>query len=318
MGSGVILPQPGQPTEGPDPSFKSASIPNIVTFAFTGIEPPSGLYVQRDDRLALSAFSNLAGESVAFHVRFLRLEVPLGGQPDAQAPTIPVQGSDVKGTIIVTEHILQLPVVRTIASLSLSLGEGFILSIDAAAASAATRGRTYVRAEIVHPAGPTFAQLFMSDYTDANASISWPGSQQRHYTEGPGWIHSLNVANPAAGTDWLFTVPANARMRIVSLQAQLATSAAVANRNVQIFVNDGVNPYWTHGVAATIPASTTDQITATTTNAPPEVVTTTQEMVLPPGLILPGGHKIGTSTVNIQVGDQWSIIWFLVEEWLDF
>jgi hypothetical protein len=94
-------------------------------------------------------------------------------------------------------------------------------------------------------------------------------------------------------------------------------SATVASRNPQVAVDDGANTIWAHDTAAAITNGQVAAIVGTGTNAPTGVVTTTQGFVLPPGLIMPSGYRVRMSTQNIQVGDQWSTINFLVEEWLD-
>ena len=48
------------------------------------------------------------------------------------------------------------------------------------------------------------------------------------------------VTSPAAGADWLTTVPAGHVYDLVSVQEQLVTSAVAGTRNARLQVNDGV------------------------------------------------------------------------------
>ena len=64
--------------------------------------------------------------------------------------------------------------------------------------------------------------------------------------------HSLNtnifeaqtvvVANPGAGNQFSYTVPANMRILVVSVFFRLSASVAVANRVIRIAFNDGTQP----------------------------------------------------------------------------
>lgn len=320
MGSSVILPSPGQPTEGPDPSFKTASIPNVVTFGFAGIDPPAALYVQRDDTLIISAVSSIATETVQFAWRILLPVAPQAGQPDAPSSGSPL-ASGPGGNNIVMDAV-DVPVTGArVQSFKVIQGlEGYLIGMTASAVLATTRGQTYARVIIRrnNQLGIAAEAALFADYVTTAFQALYPNGRFIHYVEGPGFIHSQQVANPAAGTDFTLTVPANTRWRIKSFDATLTTSAAVANRNVQIAIDDGANSVWAHDVAATIAASTSNTIVGTGTNAPTGVVTTIQSVVIPPDLIIPAGFRIRSATINLQAADQWSSIFFLVEEWIDF
>jgi len=320
MGSSVILPPPGQPVEGPDNNFTTGSTPNIVTFAFEGLGPPSNIYVQRDDKIRVKILNSVVGASYILSGRILLPIGPLPGQPDAHASDETYKRQLTRGFIQPIQQVFFPTSDRTPNEFPVELAEGYLLSLafSPANAPAVARGQAYAtiglqRGGIV---GNRFQQL-IADLPANNVDIGWPGGTLRNSTDGPGFIHSIQQANPAAGSDFTFTAAAAQRLRIDSMQAQFAASAAVATRNVEIIVDDGANAVWTADVAAGITASTTDQIVATGTNAPTGVITTVQSIVLPPGLILAPGWRIRSVTQNIQAADQWSAIWFNVEEWVN-
>lgn len=320
-GGGVpILPIQGQPAPLRPEEYGIASIPDLLTFSFTGIAPPAGLYVQKDDILNLSCISSIVGELVHVSIRFLRLDLPLGGQPDSPRRRVPEPGSVVTGTIITIAQDVALPTIRTIGSINLFPGEGFILSVNAFCVQSSTRGRTFARVGIFRApiAVPQFTQVFISDYITNSYSTAWPSGTQRSPQEGPGFIHSVQVGNPAAGADWIFTAPATSRMRIASFNAVFTASAAVANRTVSIVIDDGVNTVWTDDLSAAITASQVINMSLTTLPVLTGSIVTTLHATLPPGLIMPGSFRMRTVTNSIQAGDQWSAIWLNVEEWLDF
>lgn len=127
------------------------------------------------------------------------------------------------------------------------------------------------------------------------------------------------VSNPAAGADWSVTVPAGEFWHIQSLTATLATSAVVGNRAPRLEISDGVNRI--------------DEIQPSTVQA---ASIAAQRWGMSPGgatpansnganvggwggpqpFLLSPGYILSTSTVNLDVGDQWSQIaldvWFTI------
>lgn len=128
----------------------------------------------------------------------------------------------------------------------------------------------------------------------------------------------IQVAQPAAGLDFTATVPAMARWRVQCLQAQLLTSAVVANRVPHLVITDGQGHtmYNFPSPGNQVP-STTFQYSAGTT-----IVTTqfdgAQVLVLPYPMKLLQGWTIGMLSTALQAGDQWSNIVIHVKEWLQF
>lgn len=320
MGSSVILPPTGQPKTGPDPSFSTPSIPNAVSFSFSGIAPPASLYVQKDDTLEMFAITNQPTDVVTYRVRFLRLEVPIGGQPDHPAQTNYPGGLPVLGTIIIFERSIQLGAPRVFGSAYQQLGEGFILSLTAVGATATGRGQTFARAELVRSPQVQNLQVqdLLSDYVDNGSAIAWPGGNYRHPSESTGWTHSVQVTNPGAGADWSFVVPTRGRMRLISLNAVLTTSAAVANRAPTYIVDDGLNTVGVFGINANIAASIAANITGTAGNFNGTVAPNLFGISVPDLMMLPAGWHLRSLTSAIQAADQWSSIFLNVEEWLDF
>lgn len=320
MGSSVILPAPGQPKTGPDPSFKQGSQYKTTTFSFTDIGPPSPLYVQRDEQLFFSGFSNQVGESITVTIRMLLVPVPIGGQPDrptAESPQPLPVGSNV---LQVATFTLNIPATRNGIGQAVQLTEGYLLAVTIFPTVARTRGQTFVNASLVR-AGAGVNQILVvlfSDYVGFDFVEGWPNGRVIFPRESTGWVHSIQQANPAAGADFALTMATKQAVRIDSFSAILTASATVANRNVEVIVDDGANIVWRTSAAASITAGQVATLSATGTNQPTGVVTTTLTVAIPPELLLAPGWRIRTATTGIQAGDQWSAIWFNVEEWLDF
>lgn len=294
----------GQPLPLKDGEFTSASHPSEVTFNLRNLAPPSPQYIRPDEQLFIAVWNS---------------------RPDSATMEIDWRFLLTNGQLQAGEQQIPITADRQRSFGFIPLPEGYLLNLNAQAnfTSFSTpqynRGQTFVKVSIVRGSPPTSGPqvaLLASGYTARNLQIGWPGGRQDSSLEGPGWVHSVQQANPLAGNDWIYTVPANARQRVQSLASVLTTSATAGSRNVSLIVDDGANVVWQHDLAASIPVSTIEVVTATSTNAPTGVIATTQAMVLPPGIVLEPGHRIRTSTANISATDQWSAIWLLLEEWI--
>lgn len=303
-----------------DPAFRTSGQANAVTFATKGISPPSSLYVRRDDSLFISMLTNLAaGDTVTFFGRLLQASPELSGQPGEQPPQMPQAPSDAQTQslkIINTQLSVATPINLT---QQVALSEGYLLNMGAIATNAATRGQTYVEVAIIRGPtnGPAYFMPLFADYVTSGIVNGWPGGRVISPVESNGWLHSVQQANPAAGADWTMTVPASRRRRVNSFSAIFAAAVAVANRNVQVIVDDGANTVWEDDLNASITSGQTVTVACTGTNVPTGVVATILHAVIPPGLIMPAGWRLRTTTANINGADQWSAIWLNVEDWVD-
>jgi hypothetical protein len=293
ISSGTVPPTvPGSPT-APAQS---------ITFGLQNVAPPSPLYIQRDDQLVLQVSSNAAmPETVTV---FCRLLLPTG------------QIVSIQQSVRVTVSFTQRFAVVTLA-------EGYLLSAIVVASSALGRGQTFARAWInrgIATGAPVNAALMLfSDYVTNQAAVGWPNGRTIYPTENTGLMNAVNVANPAAGADWNFQTNAIERSRIIAIRAQLAASATVANRTPAIRVRDAA------GDVMFIAGNNNNQVASATQGysygqgVPLGQSSATEFFApLPDNLVIAGGQQIGSITAGIQAGDQWSNIWLLIEDWLDF
>lgn len=323
MGSSVILPTPGQPKEGPDPNFISASQANVVSFGFHGIDPPSPLYIQRDDVLVLEVQANLP-ITISINGRLLLAPAPRGGQPQPVATegksVVPL---DVAAVIQPFQTAFRYTsVVGATQQLILPLWEGYLLSVSVTDGGSSQRGVTFVRAFIARqpttPLAPFPVYPLFSDYTTQNHVIGWPGGRTVYPTEGPGQLAISTLGNPAAGADFLFTVPLNFRDRIQSFTATLTTSANVANRIIRSRTIAGTGQLtWQGQPSAAVVASSTVIVSAANGQYTGTTDPATVNLSLPSPCFLRSGDQFGVNTTGIQVGDQWSNIVVELEQWVD-
>ena len=323
MGSSVLLPTPGQPTEGPDPSFRTAAIPNLVTFGFVGVAPPSSLYVQRDDQLAFEGQTLLAAgtESVTITARLLLSIAPVPGQPGNEplpAPSVPAQGNYI---ITIQRTIANLPTASP-QIITIPLAEGYLLSLSCTCVNALARGATFVRAWINRTtatvATPNSTNMLLADYVTQAANVGWPLARVLYPTEGPGNIRTVSITNPAAGADWTAFVPSNARWRVQNWNAQLAIANAGTPRIIRSIVQDTlVNIYWEGQPNQAAAINTTVQVSAASGQFTSAVDTALINLALPSPCFVPSAGAVRVLTTNINAGDQWSAIRLEVEEWID-
>lgn len=313
------LPGPGQPAPMRPDEFQSGAQPNFVTFGWTNVGPPSAIYLQRDDVLFIAVVSNNSLETFNINYRFLEAPLPQGGQPGAPIPqTAPVQALS-SNQIKVGQLVIAPGQVGLVVTRSIVLGEGYLLAVSGNSGQIGRRGRSFVRAWIVRGVAGlnNVYQTLFEDYVTDQQSAGWPGGRQLNVIEGPGWRHSINVANPAAGTDWAFTAGGQQRVSVLSFTAQFTASAAAANRQIQVIIDDGANTVWQTSVLVNVTAGQVAVVSGAQSNAPQGIVALALTVVIPPGIILPPLWRLRTSTTGIQGGDQWSLIWLSVEEWLD-
>ena len=326
MGSSVILPTPGQPKTGADPAFSTAAQPNIVSFGFDKVGPPSTLYLQRDDVLILQAASTQNGEVVRFTARFLLPYVIQPGQPDTLPKGAIAQPVAGLGTVVTVQRDVPAAVAANIfaTQVTLPLAEGYLLAIAATATVAQAHGVTFARASLARrPIAPTIqvvesSQVLFADYVQGSGPVGWPGGRVVYSTENSGALVDSTLGNPAAGADWTFTFATLTRARVQNVNAQLVIANAGVARIIRVQVKDGGgNILWQSAAQQTGAINTTVQVSMAGNNVTTTSDPTTLNIGLPSPLIVAGGWTLGTSTVGINAADQWSNIRVTQEQYVD-
>jgi hypothetical protein len=319
VGSSVILPAPGQPTKGPDPAFQSGSLANVTTFNWKQVAPPVSIYVQRDDVLVIQAISSLANETINVQYRQLLAPFQASGQPDKAVPQTDVLVALASNTIEPGGRTF--PLVGTYASniFSIPLTEGYLLSVAITAGIAQFRGQTYARAFLMRSglAGANEYAGLCGDYCTLFGCAAWPNGRWIHPSESTGFIHSVQVANPGAGVDWILAAQAGSRRRIVSANADLAVANSGVARPVEIIVDDGANVLARMATNTTAPINATAHVNFSNNGTPPVSIASDLYAQAPAGLVLGPTMRVRSNTTNIVAGDAWTNIWFLIEDYID-
>lgn len=184
----------------------------------------------------------------------------------------------------------------------------------------ASRGACFVQAGIHQRVGSSpFIHTLFADYLTTRNALAWPGSPIRHSLEGPGLLRHIAVADPAAGAEFSETVPTNARWRLIAVGATLITDGTAATRDGRLSVDDGVNTVWFGPPGASQAASLTRIYHWASGMAPGSVVGGNGYIwsFLPAMPLLLGGWRIRSSTVNLQLADNWNTPLIWAEEWIE-
>lgn len=201
----------------------------------------------------------------------------------------------------------------------MQVGPGFVLSIVAVpTANDVRRGQTFVTLFVSHQQLPAlaFAGVLAQGYAVSGTILGGPQGPDTSYVEGPGVLRSITGTTPAAGAEISETVPTRARWRFYAMRFNLTASGSPGARSVRLIVDDGTNEFYrTEGSAGPGPGGTSF-FGASRGFAAPHVggVVT---LPLAPDLQLLQGWRIRTSTLALDVADQFTAPQMFVEELIE-
>jgi len=272
---------------------------SYISFKTQQVEPPSSVYATLDDKVivALNVPTFALPITVRTMMRVLR--------PDGRV--MPEQFDDVVNT--------------QIFSVAHTISEGFVLSASAFVIAGAVNfpGAAYYRLVLVHGnlPQPDVQVPLIEDYISGSYIPTWPITPPHMPQRDGGHVRAVVFSAPAAGADFLITVPAVVRWRFMSLRASLTASATVGNRQVRIAVDDGANIFNACGSSVVQTAGQTigyDFVAGLSTSGANANEAT---IGAPGGLVLAQGFRVSSVTTGILAGDQWSTQIVGVEEYVE-
>jgi hypothetical protein len=261
---------------------------------------PGDLYVTNDDQLCLTVFDAAAGVIVTVTGR-MQLLGEARPKPFLQTLT---PATD-----------------RSASTVRFAIGEGWLLNAQVVVTTGSpAAGQTFARLSLTRGTTSNALELFTlaANYITAKMPLSYPGSPVLGSTEGAGALRSIAGSTPAAGAEISETVPTGARWEVITFQALLTTSAAVANRIPQLVLDDGATTLFRVGAALNQAASLA-QRRSWFQGAPAPYLDNANNvpMPLPENIRLPAGARIKTVTLAIDAADQYSAVQYLVREWIE-
>lgn len=207
---------------------------------------------------------------------------------------------------------------RTANTVDVIPGAGWLVGCAAlVVAGAPADGQTYAVISIGIGIGANFTEtevLAAGTITSAKR-ITWPGGSIVGPLDSAGAIRSISGTTPAAGAEISETVPTGASWELLALAFTLTTAVAVANRAVQLVIDDGANILFRNSMNVNEIASLVynyqwvqgfgnaviSQIFALTS-------------IVPSIARLNAGFRIRTVTGAIQAADQFSLVQLWVRE----
>jgi hypothetical protein len=257
-----------------------------------------GLYLTGDDNLRITTIGALAGAVLAIEGRLVN--------PDGT----PVPFAE--------RHVPSSAYASTAQIIPISEGILTHLQVRATTGSA-LRGHVFAVVEVVRGGGSNAQPLgtILQGYVTATQRLAWPGSPMESSTAGVGRLRLITGTDPAANVEISETVPAGVRWRLYSVVYNFITDATVANRDVNLILDDGTNEIWKAGGASTQVASINRTYYAAAAGYSPALLTNGVTVPLPEALYLASGYRIRTSTNARQAGDNFGAPVYLVEEWLE-
>lgn len=150
-----------------------------------------------------------------------------------------------------------------------------------------------------------------------DAAVCTPPLFGQTNAQGRGVPRVIQVQQPAAGADWKYVHSGPSWFIPTCIVAQLVTSATVANRAPRIFITFRSVVCAIFPPGAVVAATQTVIVSASDAGgsaADPGVVT----VELPDNIIIADGMTLQSSTNNLQVGDQYSNVGILCEEFSCF
>jgi len=281
----------------PLPSEITSRAP-VAGFTRELVQPPSRVYLTRDDRLYIRSRNSLAGVILTIGGRLLRADGSISHFRETHSPAAD----------------------RTATLQPFNLAEGYLLSaVVFPSTGAPRRGETLVELGLLRGIGGAVdvVDVLMKDYVAEGEPIGFPGSPVSSALAGRGFVRSIVGTDPAAGAEILETVPTDAVWRFIATRAILVTDATVASRIPIFNFDDGANIYYAVAAQLAIPASTSAGVSIGAGQGAADLINTAMTIPAPANLYLPAGHRVRTTTANLQAGDNWTAPILLVEEWLE-
>lgn len=271
-------------------------LPIVLTPALVGGSP---IYVSGEDAIRLGALNSATGVTLRLTGRFLPAN---------------------SGRVSVFSHELVPATDRSLSTRSSPLGEGWLIDWSVIASAGTPQiGQCFCVVSLVRGFTATVLDLatLAAGYVTSTQRLTAGLGARATSVDGPGAVRSITGTTPAAGAEITETVPTNAQWELLALFTTFTTSAAVANRIPSLVLDDGANIFYRFGVTATIPASQTRRLLwhpgglGSIADANNQI-----SHASPIGARLAPAFRIRTITTAIDVADQYSLVQYLVREWI--
>lgn len=281
------------------PSSPITSRAPQVEFTNRFVQPPSNLYVFRDDQLFLRSQTPFASTVLFLRARLL-------------TP---------KGDIITLEfnHVTSTTAFEPTLTTH-DIQEGFLVGLTVHSdPTLFSRGEVYAVVGITRGGAdpPAVTQLLCADYIEGLKGPSWPQGGIRSSVEGPGNIAGVLQSDPAAGDEFGITINDRTRSRLISGFFTLTTDATALTRRFTLELLSGGGVVVEAVANDTQPASSTRFYLVGHWGTAPAAIEDRILVNWPQDVIMSGLDTLRTNTFRLQAGDDYSVIRLLSEQWLE-
>ncbi len=270
----------------------------MVTFAKRHVQPPADIYFTPDDNLMITCWNIVAGAQVQVGGRILQPDGRVTPFEEIYAPT-----SDSQPNYFV-----------------MAMTEGFLLDLVIAPYNTQfIRGQCYVQGSLVRGGtAKTFVcGIFLQGYATDMRWPSWPPGLSEDSLDGQGAMVTYQPANPAAGSDVIFTMPYTIALKLHTLQFTLVTDATVANRELNVQFLDPSGIIVAHAFNSPTQAASSTGYYESVVGLPALTASGgggLNGIWMPDPVLMPGGI-IRTKILNLDPGDQISNVVLYAEQW---
>jgi hypothetical protein len=228
------------------------------------------------------------------------------------------------GEIITTREQSLGLAIRTIHTRDFPLRDGFLLSLAIRVSNTdVQQGAMWAQAYIAIGGGTEDVMMtpLVQGFPSLQQVLAFPGSPFDTTASLPGNDFVNRVASFPAGTEVVIAVPNGVRWSLVAVCATLSTSGVGPARQVAFSIFDaigGVQPVYRNRAPFTQAPGTDQRYTwAVGTPNAGSVHNDTFVDAIPPDIRQSSLETWGTETINLQAGDQWTLLTYHVKEYID-
>lgn len=281
-------------TSGAQPSSITTR-PELVEYTTRFVQPPSRLYITRDDQLWTSVVSSGSTPTFTIGARIL-------------SP---------KSGVVFWRQTVVPELARNAAINTFPMLEGFLLTVQVQVAGLSRDEWAYAAVGLTRTPGGFGVQsgMLATGYLTFFDPLFWPEGTPVLPHDGNGLKRTYAEADPAAGAVFVFAVPTNTRWRPLALTVEAVTDGTAANRRFILEAEKGADVIAAAAADVVQTAGLTWRYTVGAFGAAGGDRNGRIDVPWPAGLELADGDALVARPANWQAGDDFGAPRLTVLEW---
>ena len=196
-----------------------------------------------------------------------------------------------------------------------ALPECVLLNAQVSATATIWRGECFARIELLgsYITNNDVVWSLAHGYLSAGAPLSWPNPRQESAEMPPGLMYRAAGTSPGAGNEISEPILETSKVVLLGIRFTFTTSAVAANRYVRLRVFDGSS--FVYQSSSEYVQTASQSFSYRWYNEVVQSVMSTTALFAPlrKGVLVYGGWTVGTSTENMQAGDSFTNVSYVVE-----